>query len=83
MFTRLILDGVAAFKFLADGGFADFWAVVRAHMSFYRRYNIHRRKRAAISHRHVGCIYKRNIVIDHFLLGRKKFSELPQKFFSC
>lgn len=25
--SRLILDGVAAFKFLIDGGFADFWAV--------------------------------------------------------
>jgi len=38
--ARLILDGVAAFKFLVDGGFDDFWAVVRAHMSFYRRYPV-------------------------------------------
>jgi GT2 family glycosyltransferase len=80
---RLILDGVAAFKFLADGGFADFWAVVRAHMSFYRRFNDHRKKRKHINHSQVSCIYQRNIVVDHFIRGKKKFSELlPHKFSS-
>lgn len=81
--ARLVLDGVAAFKFLADGGFADFWAVVRAHMSFYRHFNTHRKKRKNIKHDQVACIYRGNIVIEHFLKGRKKFSELlPQKFTS-
>lgn len=79
--SRLILDGVAAFKFLVDGGFSDFWAVVRAHMSFYRRFPIHRKKRHSINHRKVSCIYSGNIVVDHFLRGKKKFSELsPLKF---
>ena len=79
---RLILDGVAAFKFLVDGGFADFWAVVRAHMSFYRRFHIHRKKRSAIKHRRVSCIYHGNIVVAHFLAGKKKFSEIPSRKFS-
>lgn len=79
---RFLLDGVAAFKFLADGGFADFWAVVRAHMSFYRRFNDHRKKRKHIKHGQVSCIYQRNIVVDHFIRGKKKFSELPANKFS-
>ena len=80
--TRLVLDGVAAFKFLVDGGFADFWAVVRAHMSFYRRFNDHRKKRKLINHSHVSCIYKGNIVLEHFIKGKKKYSELPPHKFS-
>ena len=34
---RLILDGVAGLRFLAAGEFANFWAVIRAHFSFYGR----------------------------------------------
>lgn len=79
---RLILDGVAAFKFLVDGGFADFWAVVRAHMSFYRRYPVHRKKRLTIDHRKVSCIYQGSIVMDHFLRGKNKFTEIPFRKFS-
>jgi GT2 family glycosyltransferase len=82
LLLRLVLDGVAAFKFLADGGFADFWAVVRAHMSFYRRFGDHNKKRKLIRHKNVACIYQRNIVIDHFLLGKKKFSDLSSHKFS-
>ncbi len=79
--SRLILDGIAAFKFLVDGGFGDFWAVVRAHMSFYRRFPIQRKKRRSINHRKVSCIYSGNIVVDHFLRGKKKFTGLsPLKF---
>jgi len=80
--SRLILDGVAAFKFLVDGGFADFWAVVRAHMSFYRRFPIHRKKRQAINHSRVSCIYHGNIVVDHFLRGKNKFTEISSQKFS-
>ena len=79
---RLVLDGVAAFKFLVDGGFADFWAVLRAHMSFYRRFNDHRKKRKRINHSQVSCIYKGNIALDHFIRRKKKYSELPPHKFS-
>ena len=79
---RLLLDGIAAFKFLIDGGFADFWAVVRAHMSFYRRFPVHRKKRRSISHEEVSCIYRGNIVVDHFIRRKKKFSALPHHKFT-
>ncbi|HLO90265.1 MAG TPA: glycosyltransferase family 2 protein [Lentimicrobium sp.] len=79
--SRLLLDGIAAFKFLVDGGLADFWSVVRAHMSFYRHFGKHKHKRRLIKHKHVSQVYKGNIVIDYFLRGKKKFSQLsPDKF---
>lgn len=80
--SRLLLDGVAAFKFLIDGGFGDFWAVMRAHMSFYRHFGKHRHKRSLIKHRYVSQVYKGNIVIDYFLGGVKHFSQIPASKFT-
>lgn len=80
--SRLFLDGIAAFKFLIDGGFADFWAVVRAHMSFYRHFGKHKNKRKSIKHQQVSQIYDGNIVVEHFLKGKKYFSELPDNKFT-
>lgn len=35
IFSRLILDGAAALYFAFQNGFSHFWAVLRAHFSFY------------------------------------------------
>jgi GT2 family glycosyltransferase len=80
--SRLLLDGIAAFKFLFDGGFDDFWAVVRAHMSFYRHFGKHKHKRSLIEHRYVSQVYKGNIVIDYFLRGVKRFAQIPAHKFT-
>lgn len=80
--SRLFLDGIAAFKFLIDGGFDDFWAVIRAHMSFYRNFYKHKHKRELIPHRYVSQVYRGNIVIDYFLKGVRKFSQIPKDKFS-
>ena len=37
IFYRLVLDGVAAFKFLVDGGVKDFMAVGKAHWTYFYR----------------------------------------------
>ncbi|TSA27808.1 MAG: glycosyltransferase family 2 protein [Bacteroidetes bacterium] len=80
--TRLILDGVAAYKFLFQTGFKDFWAVARAHISFYRALPSLRRKRKQLKHGSMKMMYKRNIVAEYYLRGKKRFSELDQtKFF--
>lgn len=80
--TRLVLDGVAAFKFLIDGGFQDFWAVIRAHMSFYRTFHKQKYKRKLIKHKNVSQVYQGNIVIAYFLKGIKYFSQIPSNKFS-
>jgi hypothetical protein len=80
--TRLILDGIAAVKFLFDGGFSDFLAVIKAHFSFYGNFHKHRHKRAAIKHRNVSQVYKGNIVFDYYLKKVKRFSQIPDNKFS-
>ncbi len=80
--ARYFLDAVAAIKFLLEGGLADFWAVIRAHASFWRHYPSLKKKRSEYFHRDVTRIYRGNIVYDYFLKGKKKFSDLDSKDFS-
>lgn len=76
--SRLFLDIIASLKFLVEGGLGDFLAVWRAHAHFYRKIPALRRKRAAIKPGKVSRIYRRNIVIDYFLLQKRYFNELNQ-----
>lgn len=80
--TRLILDGVAAVKFLFDGGFKDFFAVIRAHLSFYRIYSQLKKERKANPPQAVSHVYQKNLVIEYFVKGKKKFSALNLRKFS-
>jgi len=50
MFIRMVLDGVAAAKFLAGFEWKAFWAVVKAHASFYQNVSelIKKRRRLKI-----------------------------------
>lgn len=76
LLTRLILDFFAGIKFLLQGGFADFIAVIRAHIYVYRNWQLIRRKRKATVRNRVSKIYNGNIVVDHYLFRMKKFSDL-------
>ncbi|MEI6348381.1 MAG: glycosyltransferase family 2 protein [Bacteroidota bacterium] len=81
-FVRLILDIIAAIRFLFDSGSADAWAVVRAHANFYGslRYNL--LKRNKLPHRHVSMILNKNLVLEYFFKHKKKFSNLDPADFS-
>ncbi len=78
---RVLLDWVAAFKFLFGGGLADFWAVIRAHFDFYKRIPAIRKVRKKLPHRQVGQMYRENIVFENFLKGKKKYSDLDLEKF--
>ncbi len=78
--VRLFLDGLAGIKFLLQGGFSDFIAVIRAHLYFYRNWKHIREKRKETIRNNVSKIYGGNIVVDHYLLRKKKFSDLNKKF---
>jgi len=81
--ARLILDGIAAGKFLIQGGFLDFWAVARAHISFYQSLPSLRKKRKQIPHGSMKMMYRGNIVFAYYLGGKKRFSQLdPRRFFT-
>ena len=79
---RIFLDWVAAFKFLFEGCFKDFWMVFKAHIDFYGRLNSLRAKRKQTGHQLVSCIYKHNIVVDCILRRKRRFSELNESDFT-
>ena len=78
---RILLDWVAAFKFLFEGCPKDFRRVFKAHWDFYNRLKSLRDYRKDSEHKMVSCIYKRNIVFDSVIRGKKKFSELKEDDF--
>ncbi|MEI6455514.1 MAG: glycosyltransferase family 2 protein [bacterium] len=79
--ARLILDGIAAVKFLVQAGFKDFWAVSKAHFSFYQTLSKTRQKRRFLKHGNMKNVYGKNIVIDYYLKGNRKFSQLNTRKF--
>jgi GT2 family glycosyltransferase len=78
---RMILDGVAAFKFLIEGSGTHFMAVLKAHLSFYAHLPSTLKKRKAMR-KMPGFVdtrsgvYEKNIVYLHFLKGVKYYSDL-------
>jgi hypothetical protein len=85
IFWRMCLDFIAGMKFLFAGEIAHFWAVQRGHFGFYARLPETLRKRSAlkknITHFATHGIYNKNIVVEYFLRGKKKFSDLDAKNF--
>lgn len=78
--VRMILDGLAGIKFLLEGGLADFVAVIRAHIYFYRNWKHIKEKRKQTVRDNVSKIYEGNIVVDHYLKRKKKFTDLKKRF---
>lgn len=82
IFYRFFLDWIAAFKFLCDGSFADFFAVTRAHISFLRHLPVLKKKRRQYPHNKVTQVYQKNIVFKYFLEKKKLYNELNPNDFS-
>ncbi len=80
---RLVLDWVAAFKFLMQPSVADSLAVLKAHVHFFsglgneirKRKKLERELKSYTAHQ----FYPRFLVIDYFLLGKKTFQQLKIK----
>lgn len=81
LLLRLLLDGVAALKFMADGGTKDLMAVVRAHQNYFRMLPKLRQKRRAIQPREISQVYRGNIVVAHYIKQIQTFSQLPANKF--
>ncbi len=82
-FARMILDGVAAVKFILGLNFREFWAVVKAHSSFYRNLSLLHKKRketqksvSVVDH---AEIFPKSIMWKFFLQKKRKFSALNFK----
>ncbi len=78
---RMVLDGVAAFKFLLEGSGSHFFAVIKAHLSYYACLPSTLNKRKAMKRMQgfrdtTSCIYEKNIVYLHFIKSVKKYTDL-------
>ena len=74
---RMLLDRVAAVKFLIEGHYGEYRAVRKAHSEYRSWLPDLKRKRAAVKPHEVPQVYRRPLLVDYFLLGRKRFSDLP------
>jgi len=78
--TRLVLDGIAALKFLAGFYFKSFWSVVKAHVEFYRNFSQLLAKRrnlqSKIKIEDHNEIYPKSIMWKFFIQKKRKFSSL-------
>lgn len=72
LFTRMLLDGIAGLRFLFSGKPKHFFAVLKAHFSFYSSLNRLLKQRKALPQLH--NYYKRkSIVLDYFIKKKQKF----------
>lgn len=80
--VRFPLDGVAAFKFLMDGSFRDFYAVLRAHLHFYRHLPRLRKKRKLTVKTLVHGVYDGSLLKEFYLRKKTLFSQLDADKFA-
>ncbi len=75
LFMRMILDGIAALRFILKGKFLHFIAIFNAHMSFYMKFGLFIKKRRNLFRR--GKYYSLfSVVWQYFILKRKHFNQL-------
>ncbi|MDR6300922.1 glycosyltransferase family 2 protein [Mesonia maritima] len=74
IFLRMILDGIAGFKFLLEGKPAHFSAILKAHGSFYRNFSKMIKKRPK-NHRK-NYFQVKSIVWKYYILKQKHFKKL-------
>ncbi len=84
---RLVLDGVAAVKFLLEGKPKSFLAILKAHLYIYANLKTIVEKRLStwntvkkhkVGSERMAGKYFRLIIWDYFIEGRKKFTQLPE-----
>ncbi len=82
---RLILDGIAGFRFLLQGKFSHIKSIVKAHWHFFGSYSTYKDKSfeelEAIEKISIGKfdkkgIYKKSIIWQYFLKRKKYFNQL-------
>ncbi len=87
IFRRLILDGIAGFRFLVRAEFSFLFAVVKAHLTFYtmiysclKNRRVENKAKQSSNPNRTGR-YTQSIIIDYFFRGINKFSSLDESKF--
>lgn len=79
IFCRMVLDGIAAIRYLSKGNVQDFWAIIKSHLAFYQLLYPTWHKRGANAS--VTGFYTNSVVKAYFLDGIKTFDKLKGKNF--
>ncbi len=85
LFVRIILDSIAALRFLLMGKVKDCFSILKGHVDFYGSLRRTLKKRKALKNQDlkpVSCIYKRSIVKKYFIERKTHFSQLNPSDFS-
>lgn len=72
---RLVLDLIAAIRFIFQGKFLHFWAIFRAHMSYYSHLPVMAKKRKRLPYLKKYYLVT-SIVWSHFVNGIESFKDL-------
>jgi GT2 family glycosyltransferase len=75
VFSRLILDGIAGLKFIIELRPIHTWAILKAHLSFYKNFYKFLKKRKTLIKKQNYNLHT-SIVWQYFVLGRTKFNKL-------
>ena len=75
VFSRLLLDGIAGIKFILELRPIHTFAILKAHLSFYKNFLKFLGKRRKLQKKQDYNLHT-SIVWQYFVLGRKKFKEL-------
>jgi GT2 family glycosyltransferase len=80
---RLILDHVAAYKFLFEGRKEDYRAIAKAHRNFLSNFNLWRKKRYHYSRiNYLPGVFDGSIVYKYFISRIRSFSKLNARKFT-
>lgn len=79
---RLALDGIALLRAAALGRFDEARAILRAYADAHRMKRAYTAVRPRPGDRVIRPPYRGSIVIDYFLRGRRRFSDLPSERFA-
>lgn len=77
---RLLLDWVAALKFLAGGHMGEFKAVWGAHKEFHALRSQLDKKRTTLNQHTVPGVYQGLLLVEYYLLRRKEFTSLSGSY---
>jgi hypothetical protein len=83
---RMILDGIAGIRFLFEGNFTYFIAVLKAHFHFYAKFNYYLKLRKSEKKfwktPNLCGQYRGSILVSFFLKHKQNFQQLDSKLFS-
>lgn len=75
LFIRMILDGLAGIKFIAEGKFSHLYAILQAHTAFYGNFKKIYSKRKRVP-KNIRYFQLKSIIWPYFCLSKKEFSKL-------